>query len=875
MRKIFAFAVICSIAASSISGIPKAYAETVEITCNVDGQSGVSNVGENATPLVTVNFGEAVDEKTLDSSTVKIYKGDEQIDYTPYSVSSESYEIDLKNFSSLEKNNANPQSYDPSVSENCRIELSGVKLPDGTDAGDKSFEFSTSLVLPVSYIEGYTIDNVALEREVMELGNGVSDSADKPEYATDGRQFDEWKVFRENVAAGNAAFKIDLEKSYKIAGVAVAGVNGGWYDRYQFIGGSDNGDITSGADMTKLVTGTINTAKWNEIVSAFFDYDEASRFRYMYAGSNTTCLACREFYVWAYIPDLVDSTIPVNGAQNVANVGNNAITDVEINFFDEMDESTLTPENIVITDSDGNELSYDQYTADAYSYKIPITVFKQNRSYTVTVTGNVLKADGTGDREYKLNFSTGAISMGSKPIAEFISGTYPENGDENITGETEEYIKIEFATNMEQSTLTGESIKLYDKEKNQIAYKGAFYENNTYKIPISILESDTEYTVKISGVVTEEGYESDGEYEFSFKTGTVTGTVDISDLFAGSTLDDNSDSVTNVGESAFINVSFNKNVVPDSLKSAVAVIDKTGNRVNGLKYSVSAKSCSIDKSGLESDTEYTLVIYKDNVAIPGITIIGDNIEIPFKTAYIFAEEAKVGTKIFNTAIGKTVYSANDGNAAAIVDGNTDNCYEIKGDTLLIDLGGYYEVLAIKHIPTTYFNYENGALPWHTNGINFWVGNNKDFTLKEFTNIYTTTAGGNPILMPVAKETRYARYIGITNPSKAAVIGEIEIYVRIGVGFGELSGNISGDECNVNQTILNYSESQKTAYMMFCEYDSSDRMVAVNAQEITLDKEKNDIKKTQKLNANTNKVKVFVSTDVNAIDMQTDALVMSR
>ena len=96
-----------------------------------------------------------------------------------------------------------------------------------------------------------------------------------------------------------------------------------------------------------------------------------------------------------------------------------------------------------------------------------------------------------------------------------------------------------------------------------------------------------------------------------------------------------------------------------------------------------------------------------------------------------------------------------------------------------------------------------------------------------------------------------------------------------MGFGELSGNISGDECNVNQTILNYSESQKTAYMMFCEYDSSDRLVAVNAQEITLDKEKNDINKTQEINANTNKVKVFVSTDVNAIDMQTDALVMSR
>lgn len=875
MKRIFALAVICSIAAGSFSGVRNVYAEPVEITCNVDGQSGVSNVGENATPLVTVNFGEAVDETTLDSSTVKIYKGDELIDYTPYSVTSESYAIDLKNFSSLKKNNANPQSYDPTVAEDCRIELSGVKLADGTDAEDKSFEFSTSLVLPVSYIEGYMIDNVALKREVTELGKGVAASGDKAEYVTDGRQFNEWKVLRENVNAGDAAFKIDLEKSYKIAGVAIAGVNGGWYDRYQFIGGSDNGDKQSGADITKLVTGTINTAKWNEIVSAFFDYDEASRFRYMYAGSNTTCLGCREFYAWVYIPYLVDSTIPEKGAQNVANVGSDAITDVEINFFDEMDESTLTPENIIITDSDGNELSYDQYTADAFSYKIPITVFKKNRNYTVTVTGNVLKSDGTGDREYKLSFSTGAISMGSKPISEFISSTYPENGDENVTGETEEYINIKFNESMEQSTLTGDNIRLYDESKNRIAYKGAFYENNTYKIPISVLESDTSYTVKISGVVTDEGYESDGEYEFSFKTGIVTGIVDISDLFGGSTLDDNSNSVTNVGESAYIGVSFNKNIVPDSLKTAVDVIDKTGNRVNGLKYSVSERLCSIDKSGLESDTEYTLVIYKDSIVIPGMTISGNNIEIPFRTAYIFDETAKDGTKIFNTAKGKTVYSAKNANAGAIVDGNIANYYQIGGDTLLIDLGGYYEVLAVKHTPTSNFNYENGALWWHTDGIKFWVGNDKDFELKDFTNFYTTSAHANPMLMPVAEESRYARYIGITNPSRAAVIGELEIYVRVGIGFGELSGKISGDECTVSQTAFNYSGESKTAYMMFCEYDSSDRLTAVSAQEIALDNETNNIQKTQKLNVNTSKVKVFVSADVNTIDMQTDVLLMSR
>lgn len=875
MKRLFAFTVVCSIAASGISGIPKAYAETAEITCNVDGQSGVSNVGENATPLVAINFGEAVDETTLDSSTVKIYKGDDQIDYTPYSVSSESYVIDLKNFSSLKKNDANPQNYDPSVSENCRIELSGVKLADGTAAENKSFEFSTSLVLPVSYIEGYTIDNVALDRDVTELGKGVVDPADKPEYATDGRQFNEWKVCRENVNSGSAALKIDLEKSYKIAGAAIAGVNAAWYDRSQFVGGSDDGDLTSGADMTRLVTGTANMCNWNQIVSAFFDYDDSSRFRYMYAGSDTSCLACRELYVWAYIPYLVDGTVPKNGAQNVANVGSGAITDVEINFFDEMNESTLVPENIVITDSDGKVLNYDQYTADAFSYKIPITVFKQNKNYTVTVTGNVLKADGTGNREYRLSFSTGAISMGTKPVEEFISGTYPKNGDENVTGETEEYIKIEFAQSMEESTLTGDNIRLYDESKNRIEYKGAAFENNTYKIPINILESDSVYTVTVSGIVTEEGYESEGEYSFSFKTGTVTGTIDMSELFSGSTLGDNADSVTNVGDSAYISVSFSKNIVTDSLEKAVAVIDKTGNRVNGLKYSVSAKSCGIDKGGLESDTAYTLVIYKDNIVIPGMTVVGDNVEIPFKTAYIFAEEAKAGTKIFNAAVGKTVYSANSGNAAMIVDGAIQNYYEIKGDTLLIDLGGYYEVLAVKHIPTSNFNYENGALPWHTNGINFWVGNDKDFTLKEFTNIYTTTASGNPILMPVAKENRYARYIGITNPTRAAVIGEVEIYVRVGVGYGEISGKILGDECSVNQTVLNYSESLKTAYMIFCEYDSSDRMVAVNAQEITIDIEKNSIKKTQKLNADTKKVKVFVSADVNAIDMQTDALVMSR
>ena len=43
-----------------------------------------------------------------------------------------------------------------------------------------------------------------------ELGTSKIDG-DKAEYVTDGRQFNEWKVLREKVIPGNAAFKIDLE----------------------------------------------------------------------------------------------------------------------------------------------------------------------------------------------------------------------------------------------------------------------------------------------------------------------------------------------------------------------------------------------------------------------------------------------------------------------------------------------------------------------------------------------------------------------------------------------------------------------------------------------------------------------------------------
>lgn len=389
----------------------------IESTYPENGETGVTNIGAGNNTLVTIDFSEDMNTTTLNSKSIVITNSaGDVIDYTPYSAETRKYSIDKKYFSSVKDNGA-VTNLD---GDTFTVTVNGAVAQNGTVQKKYSFSFTTGTVLPVSYKEGYIIENVALGKTVSELGKSKV-SGDMAEYVTDSRQFDEWKVFRENVERGNAAFSVDLGKKYNIAGVAIAGSNKDWYDQDQIVGGGNEPNKTAMRDVTEYIGTNANRIAWNQVKAKFFDYGATDAVRYIYAGSSGTCLACRELYAWAYIKteNTVDSTYPENGAKNVSNVGagNNSL--VTVNFNTDMDTSTLTPENVTVKNSKGEKIDYVPYSVSPRQLTIDKKYFssiKDNGAVTTldgdkfTVSINGAKSlNGDSVTYYSFSFSTGII----------------------------------------------------------------------------------------------------------------------------------------------------------------------------------------------------------------------------------------------------------------------------------------------------------------------------------------------------------------------------------------------------------------------------------------------------------------------------------
>ena len=252
-------------------------AETAEISCSVDGAEGVTNIGDSG--YVTIDFSTDMDISTLNSTNITIQNGAGMtVEYTA-DATARQYKIDKKYFSSVKDNGA----ITTLDGDTFTINVANVKTADETEQEAKTFSFTTGTILPVSYKEGYVIENVALGKTVTELGIGV-ESGDKAENITDGKQNNDWNVFREKVStAGDAAFKIDLGRKYDIAGVAVGGgvgisldpqVNTAlWLSRYHLVGGSNEADIIKMSDVTTMYVQSGNTwMTYDQVRAKFYDY---------------------------------------------------------------------------------------------------------------------------------------------------------------------------------------------------------------------------------------------------------------------------------------------------------------------------------------------------------------------------------------------------------------------------------------------------------------------------------------------------------------------------------------------------------------------------------------------------------------------------
>ena len=413
-------------------------ANMVESTYPKNGETGITNIGAGNNSLVTIDFNTDMDVSTLNSKNIVIKNSaGDVIDYTPYSTEARRISIDKKYFSSVKDNGA----VTTLDGDTFTVTVSGARAQDGTVQENYSFSFTTGTVLPVSYKEGYIIENVALGKPVTVLGTSIADAADKPEYVTDGRQGNEWKVLRENVTAGNAAFSINLGRQYNIAGVAIAGVNNAWYDCRQIVGGSNAADKTAMNDVTAYIKSDDNKITWNQVKAKFYDYGATDAVQYIYAGSSTTCVGCRELYVWAYIQaeNMVASTSPENGAKDITNIGDNATSEISIKFSKTMDISTLTSSNIIVKNGSGEIVNYSPKRVSETEYVLHTKVLANvcdkkipsKETFTIVVGSGVTSADGNAQLPYEYKLTTDYIvapvsSVEGKKIVNVAKGKIPE-----------------------------------------------------------------------------------------------------------------------------------------------------------------------------------------------------------------------------------------------------------------------------------------------------------------------------------------------------------------------------------------------------------------------------------------------------------------
>lgn len=420
-------------------------ANMVSATYPENGATGVTNIGAGNNSLVTIDFNTDMDVSTLNSNNIVIKNSaGDVIDYTPYSTETRKVSIDKKYFSSVKDNGA----VTTLDGDTFTVTVSGARSKDGTVQESYSFSFTTGTVLPVSYKEGYIIENVALGKPVTELGTGKV-SGDMAEYVTDGRQFNEWKVLRENVTAGNAAFSINLGRQYNIAGVAIAGVNNQWYDCCQIVGGSNAADETVMNNVTSYIKSDDSQINWNQVKAKFYDYGATAVVQYIYAGSNRTCLGCRELYVWAYIQaeNMVESTVPANDAKDITNIGDNATSEISIKFSKAMDTSTLTSSNIIVKNGSGEIVNYSPKRVSETEYVLDTKVLANvcdkkipsKETFTIVIGSEVTSADGNAQLPYEYKLTTDYIvapvsSVEGKKIVNVAKGKIPQ-GNYSALGE--------------------------------------------------------------------------------------------------------------------------------------------------------------------------------------------------------------------------------------------------------------------------------------------------------------------------------------------------------------------------------------------------------------------------------------------------------
>ena len=620
MRKGIVFFVIISMICCALQFPINANAESVLISCDVDGRSEVTNIGEDTNGLITISFDSEMDMDTLTKDNIVLSKEDgSDVNYEIAVVDSKTVTIDKMYLSNLSMDNSDQAWGTELAGQNFKITVNGVKASGAeTVESEKVFSFSTAeIVAPVPYVQGKAIRDVSVGLDVktrygfadssVTAGNGTDRSIGTCVWVNDGNddasntEKDDW------VAA------YDLGSEYEICGAAIRNFAGYGDYREIAVGGSNDANLDKSTDAGfeqyfKTNANFGDNSNRNRVFNAFFTQGQKSA-RYIYLihpRNNTNTTRFSEFYVFAYVGDYVSETVPTDNAVNISNIGDAAVENIEITFSEYMDETTLNPTNIRIEDENGDEVSYSEYTASTQKYTIPISVLNKNKRYTVKLSPEIKKLTGESGKEFSFSFSTEQIKKSEIPVENMIESISPSNGEVGFIGENG--IEIVFTENICEAFLNSSTVKVMRSDDGgntyaEVSYSNAVYDSGEkkYTIPVENLASNKRYKIGITGVLTETGVYGTGEKTVSFETGLIPGAKE--NFIASTSPANGESSVTNIGANAtgYIEILFNNDMDISTLTpNNIVLKDAAGNVVNYEASEVSKRKYTIDKKYLSN-----------------------------------------------------------------------------------------------------------------------------------------------------------------------------------------------------------------------------------------------------------------------------------
>ena len=397
----------CSVSWSAV------YAEdlAVNIACDADGKTGVTNIGDDTNGLITISFDKEMDASTLTKDNIVLSRSDNSaVNYQITVEDSKTVTIDKMYLSNLSMDNSNIAPGTELAAQDFKIAVKNVKA-NGSDSAEpeKVFSFSTAeIVAPVPYVQGKAIRDVSVGLDVktrygfadnsVTAGNGTDRSIGTCVWVNDGNddasntEKDDWVV------------AYDLGSEYEICGAAIRNFAGYGDYREIAVGGSNDANLDKSTDAGfeqyfKTNANFGDNRNRNRVFNAFFTQGQKSA-RYIYLihpRNNTNTTRFSEFYVFAYVDgpmNFVQSTTPVDGTTGVTNIGLNESGYVEINFSEEMNTATLNKDSIVLTNGAGTVIDYTPSVNNGTVYKIDKKYLSSlNSSNTGSNVGTALKGD--------------------------------------------------------------------------------------------------------------------------------------------------------------------------------------------------------------------------------------------------------------------------------------------------------------------------------------------------------------------------------------------------------------------------------------------------------------------------------------------------